>query len=161
MTTTSVPSAHASASSEVKATLLAYLDALALAEPMQARLWQVAEITLTQVQVLRALRDGPQTLGRLGQANGLSATSVTRLVDRLERRGLVSRRRESEDRRLVQVHLEPTGERLLGEIRVIRGSDIHQAVDAMTSAERRQLTASLRRLVELARGAAAHEGAHA
>jgi DNA-binding MarR family transcriptional regulator len=148
-------------SDETRATLLAYLDALALAEPIQARLWQLAEITLTQVQVLRALRDGPQTLGRLGLANGLSATSVTRIVDRLERRGLVSRRRESEDRRLVQVHLELPGERLLGEIRVMRGSDIHQAVDAMTGEERRQLTAALRRLVELARAAAVQEEAQA
>jgi DNA-binding MarR family transcriptional regulator len=139
------------ASPETKSALIAYLDALALAEPVQASLWQVAEITLTQLQVLRALRDGPQTLGKLGQANGLSATSVTRIVDRLERRGLVSRRRESEDRRLVQVHLEPAGERLMGEIHVLRGSRIHRAVDAMTGAERRQLTASLRKLVDLAR----------
>ena len=153
MTTTSAPSAHPPASAEVKATLLAYLDALALAEPIQARLWQLAEITLTQVQVLRALREGPLALGRLGHANGLSATSVTRLVDRLERRGLVSRRRESEDRRLVQVHLASEGERLLGEIKVMRGSNLHQAVDAMTGEERRQLTAGLKRLVELARGA--------
>lgn len=157
VTTTSSSPVHASIAPDVKATLLAYLDALALAEPMQARLWQLAEITLTQVSVLRALREGPQTLGRLGEANGLSATSVTRIVDRLERRGLVTRRRESEDRRLVQVHLEPEGERLLGEIRVMRGSPIHQAVDAMTVEERRRLMASLRRLVELARGAASRQ----
>jgi DNA-binding MarR family transcriptional regulator len=144
-------SATAPAATEAKAALLAYLDALALAEPIQSRLWQVAELTLTQVQVLRALRAGPQTVGRLGQANGMSPTSVTRLVDRLERRGLVSRRRESEDRRLVQVRLEPEGERLMGEIRVVQGSDIHRAVAAMTPTELRQLTTSLRRLVELAR----------
>lgn len=155
LTTTSTP---ASTSEETRATLLAYLDALALAEPIQAKLWQLAELTLTQVQVMRTLlRGGPQTLGKLGQANGLSPTSVTRIVDRLEKRGLVSRRRESEDRRLVQVHLEPAGERLMGEIRVMRGSDIHQAVEAMTSQERRQLTASMKRLVELARAASVNE----
>ncbi len=152
MTTTP---AAADVSAETRTTLLSYLDALALAEPIQAKLWQLAEITLTQVQVLRALRDGPQTLGRLGQSIGLSPTSVTRVVDRLERRGLVSRRRESDDRRLVRLHLEPTGERVMGEIRVIRGSEVHLAVEAMTSAERRQLTASLRRLVELARASSA------
>ena len=156
MTTISAPAA---ASAETKNTQLAYLDALALAEPIQNRLWQLAEITLTQVQVLRGLRDGPQTLGRLGAANGLSPTSMTRIVDRLERRGLVSRRRESEDRRLVQVHLEPAGERLLGEIRVVKGSDIHRAVEAMTSEERQRLTVSLRRLVQLARLARAADEA--
>ena len=146
---------------DVKAALIAYFDALAIAEPIQNRLWQHAELTLTQVQVLRSLRDGPQTLGKLGQANGLSPTSVTRIVDRLERRGLVSRRRESGDRRLVRVRLESQGERLLGQIRVVRGSDIHRAVDAMTDTERRRLSASLRRLVELARAARAAEEARA
>ena len=156
MATTSTPAAT---SEEAKSALLAYLDALALAEPIQARLWQLAELTLTQVQVMRTLlRGGPQTLGRLGQLNGLSPTSVTRIVDRLEKRGIVTRRRESEDRRLVRVHLEPAGERVMSEIRVIKGSDIHQAVEAMTSEERTQLTASLRRLVQLAREASMREG---
>jgi DNA-binding MarR family transcriptional regulator len=154
LTTTSAPS---TTSAETRAALFAYLDALALAEPVQNRLWQLAELTLTQLQVLRSVREGPQTLGKLGQANGLSATSVTRIVDRLERRRLVSRRRESEDRRLVRVHLEPEGERVLGEVRVLRGSDIHRAVEAMTSEERIQLTASLRRMVELASAARAAE----
>jgi DNA-binding MarR family transcriptional regulator len=148
----------AAVSDERKTTLLAYLDALALAEPIQAKIWQVAEITLTQVLVLRALRDGPQTLSRLGQANGLSPTSVTRVVDRLERRGLVSRRRESDDRRVVSVQLEPAGERLIGEIRVLRGTNIHRAVEAMTSEERGQLTRSLHRFVELARAASVPDG---
>lgn len=136
---------------EVKEALRAYLDALALAEPIQARLWQEAELTLTQVVVLRELRQGARTAGRLGLEVGLSPTSVTRLVDRLERRGLVSRRRDSEDRRCVHVHLEPAGDKLLSEIRILRGSDLHRAVESMSSEERQTLTAGLRRLVELTR----------
>lgn len=136
---------------ETREALLAYLDVLTLAEPIQARLWQEAEITLTQLSVLRELRRGPQTAGRLGQEVGLSPTSITRLVDRLERRGLVSRKRESQDRRCVQVHLEAAGERLLGETKVLRGSALFEAVDSMTVEERRRLTVSLRHLVEQTR----------
>lgn len=139
---------------ETKAALLAYLDTLALAESIQAMLWQQAHLTLTQVTVLRHLRMGPQTSGRLGELAGLSATSLSRLVDRLERRGLVSRRRDDEDRRMVEVHLEPAGERLLGEAKVFKGSALHRAVEAMSSEERRKLTASLSRLVDLTRGIA-------
>lgn len=146
--TTAVSGATAS---ETRAALLAYVDALTLAEPIQARLWQLAQLTLTQLSVLRELRNGAQTAGRLGEATGLSPTSITRLVDRLEGRGLVSRRRTSEDRRCVQVHLEPAGERLLGETRVLRGSALYTAVESMEPHERLQLTAGLRRLVELAR----------
>jgi DNA-binding MarR family transcriptional regulator len=149
MTSTLAPAA---VQAETKEALIAYLGAVALAEPIQARLWQEAEITLTQLSVLRVLREAPQTSGRLGIEAGLSPTSVTRIVDRLERRGLVSRRREGEDRRYVEIHLEPAGERLLGQLKILRGSDLHQAVEAMTSEERRRMTASLRRLVELARG---------
>jgi DNA-binding MarR family transcriptional regulator len=144
-------SAPVTAQSETKAALLAYLDALALAEPFQARLWQLSHLTLTQVSVLRHLRAGPQTAGRLGELAGLSPTSISRLVDRLEKRGLVSRTRDSEDRRIVEVHLEPAGERLLGEAKVFKGSDLHHAVEAMSSDERRRLTTSLTRLVELTR----------
>ncbi len=134
--------------------MLAYLDALTLAEPIQARLWQLAQLTLTQVSVLRQLRAGPQTAGRLGQAVGLSPASLSHVLDRLERRDLVSRRRGADDRRVVEVHLEPAGDRLLGEIKPLRGSDLHLAVESMTSEERRSLTSALTRLAELARGIA-------
>ncbi|HVC75207.1 MAG TPA: MarR family transcriptional regulator [Candidatus Micrarchaeaceae archaeon] len=143
--------APASTQTETKEALIAYLGAMALAEPIQARLWQEAEITLTQLSVLRVLREAPQTSGRLGFEAELSPTSVTRIVDRLERRGLVTRRREGEDRRYVEIHLEPAGERLLGQLKILRGSDLYRAVEAMTNDDRRRLTASLRHLVELAR----------
>ena len=154
MTTTAAVEA---AQTETKATLLAFLEALMLAEPLQAQLWRLAELTLTQVSVLRNLRDEPKTAGKLGQAVGLSPTSVTRLVDRLERRGLVSRHREFADRRLVEIRLEPAGEKLLGEIKVLRGSHLHRAIEAMSRDDRRALTSGLRRLVELARADAARE----
>ena len=144
-------SAPTSSQLETKAALLAYLDALALAEPIQADLWQDAHLTLTQLSVLRHLRSGPQTAGRLGELAGLSATSISRLVDRLERRGLVSRKRAVEDRRIVDVQLTPAGERLLGEARVFRNTDLHHAVEQMSADERRSFTSSLTRLVELTR----------
>lgn len=151
MTTNQAPSrAHP----DTRAALLAYLDALALAEPLQERLWQEANLTLTQVTVMRFLREGSRTAGRLAELAGLSAASTSRLVDRLERRGLVSRRRDDEDRRLVEVCLTPEGERTLGESKVFRGSDLHLAVEAMTVEDRRRLTASLTRLVELTRSIA-------
>ena len=150
-------SAPAPAPAETKEALLAYLDALTLAEPIQAKLWQLAHLTLTQLMVLRELREGPKTAGRLGHAAGLTPASATRLIDRLEKRGLVRRRRQIEDRRCVEVTLEPKGERLLGEIKVFRGTNLHLAVGSMTPIERRRLTQSLQHLVELARSAPERE----
>ena len=145
---------------DVKEALLAYLDAVALSEPIQAQLWQEAGITLTQLSVLRQLRQGPQPAGRLGHAVGLSPTTVTRVLDRLEAKALVSRRRDREDRRCVDIQLEPQGLQLLGGVKVIRGSDLHRAVESMTSPERGQLTTALRRLIQRAQATSnlpAHE----
>jgi len=121
---------------QTREALLAYLDALTLAEPIQARLWQLAHLTLTQVSLLRELRSGSQTAGVLGQAVGLSPTSLTRLVD---------------------IRLSAAGERLLGEVKIFRGSLLHRAVDSMTPDERRRLTVGLKRLVDLARSIVAHD----
>ena len=137
--------------------MLAVLDAITLAEPIQARLWQVSRITMTQLAVLRQLRAGPAAVGRLGAEVGLSPASVTRLVDRLEKRGLVARSRDAEDRRRVDVRLTSQGERVLGESKVFKGSDVHLAVEAMTSEDRRRMTRGLEKLVELARGFAARD----
>lgn len=154
-TTSSTAAAPAAVQAETRAALLAVLDAITLAEPIQAKLWQVSRITMTQLAVLRQLRNGPDTVGRLGAEVGLSPASVTRLVDRLERRGLVARSRDAEDRRRVDVRLTSYGERVLGESKVFKGSDVHLAVEAMTGDERRAMTSSLARFVELARGFAA------
>ena len=86
--------------------------------------------------MLRQLRQGPQPAGRLGHAVGLSPTTITRVLDRLEAKALVFRRRDREDRRCVDIHLAPQGQQLLGGVKVIRGSDLHRAVESMTSQER-------------------------
>jgi DNA-binding MarR family transcriptional regulator len=80
---------------------------------------------------------------------------VSHLVDRLERRSLVSRRRHAEDRRRIEIHLEPAGEKLLGETHVVRGSSLHRAVESMSADERHQLAVTLRDLVGRTRAIAA------
>jgi DNA-binding MarR family transcriptional regulator len=49
------------------------------------------------------LRLGPLTAGELATHTGLATASVTALIDRLERKGLVQRVRDSQDRRRVIV----------------------------------------------------------
>jgi DNA-binding MarR family transcriptional regulator len=148
--------ASATTQEETRQALLAYIDALTLAEPLQARLWQLAQITLSQLMLLRRLREGPRSASSLANALGLSPTSVTRLVDRLELSGLVERRRSIDDRRCVEIRLEPKGERLLGEVKVMRGTDVHRAVESMPAEERRRLASALRNLVERTRALSGH-----
>ena len=56
---------------------------------------------------------GPLGIGELAAAEGVAASTMTRLVDGLERDGLVRRGPDPEDRRGVLVHATPKGCRTL------------------------------------------------
>lgn len=55
------------------------------------------------------LSEGPMTASRLAEATGLSAAAATAMIDRLERKGFVVRRRDAADRRQVLVEMTETG----------------------------------------------------
>ncbi len=57
--------------------------------------------------VERASREGPVTAGRLAELTGLTTGAVTGVLDRLERAGFVRREKDPEDRRQVQIKLDP------------------------------------------------------
>jgi MarR family transcriptional regulator, organic hydroperoxide resistance regulator len=76
-------------------------------------------ITLQQYNVLRILRGSfPEPLPTLEIGERLieQMPGVTRLLDRLEEKGLVRRARSSEDRRLVHCWITTGGLELLGEL---------------------------------------------
>jgi DNA-binding MarR family transcriptional regulator len=124
--------------------LRAYLDAVTLSEALQTRIWHTAELTLAQVRVLRRLAKEPRSLGHLGADLMLAPPSMTRLVDRLEERGLIERRRDDEDRRKVVATLTKKGTQLVSAIPFLEGTPIHTAVDRMTVADRERIAAAIR-----------------
>jgi DNA-binding MarR family transcriptional regulator len=58
-------------------------------------------------------RQGPITLGRLAAEEHLAPPTVTKAVDKLVERGLVHRRTDTRDRRVVHVEISPAGRRLI------------------------------------------------
>ena len=70
-----------------------------------------AGLTATDTKTIDTLlRNGPLTAGELARHTGLATASVTSLIDRLEKKGLVRRARDARDRRRVIV--EPVQERI-------------------------------------------------
>ena len=70
-------------------------------------------LTATDTKTIDTLmRLGPVTAGEVAGYTGLATASVTSLIDRLEKKGLVRRVRDAQDRRRVMV--EPVRERLAG-----------------------------------------------
>lgn len=76
------------------------------------------DLSSTQYNVLRILRGSPQGLpcGEIASRMITRDPDITRLLDRLEKRGLISRCRETEDRRMVMARVTADGLKLLARL---------------------------------------------
>jgi DNA-binding MarR family transcriptional regulator len=70
-------------------------------------------ITRQQGQLLCVLMTRPYGMGELGATLGLAKSSLTGLVDRTERNGLIRRMADPHDTRAVRVTLTPAGRELV------------------------------------------------
>jgi DNA-binding MarR family transcriptional regulator len=74
------------------------------------------DLSQTQYNVLRILKgagDAGLPCSEIGNRLVSHDPDVTRLIDRLEKRALVSRNRDSSDRRVILIRLTPTGQTLV------------------------------------------------
>ena len=99
----------------------AFLDLLRTTDMLSrglVRILKTEDISATQYNVLRILRGSPAGLpcGEVGNRMITRDPDVTRLLDRLEKRGLISRCRETEDRRTVMARITPDGLKLLARL---------------------------------------------
>jgi DNA-binding MarR family transcriptional regulator len=95
-----------------------FLDLLRTSDLLSRRIVGVlktAKLSPTQYNVLRILRGSPEGLacGEIATRMITRDPDITRLLDRLEKRGLVSRCRETEDRRTVLTRITTEGLDLL------------------------------------------------
>ncbi|GII94281.1 MarR family winged helix-turn-helix transcriptional regulator [Sinosporangium siamense] len=79
------------------------------------------DLSLTQLRVLGILRDRRPRMTELAAFLGLDKSTLSGLIDRAERRGLVARGKNPQDLRVVDVFLTPAGlelaEQVYGEVR--------------------------------------------
>jgi DNA-binding MarR family transcriptional regulator len=99
----------------------AYLDLLRTADVLTRGaigVLKAEELSTTQYNVLRILRGSPQglTCGEIASRMITRDPDVTRLLDRMEKRGMISRSRESRDRRLVLARVSPEGLKLVNRL---------------------------------------------
>ncbi len=94
----------------------------------------------TQAAVLATIdRRGPLTLGELAEAERVQPPTITAAVDRLEQQGLVQRRRDAPDRRVVGVQLTAAGEALLDQTRSRKSAYLEQRLGAVSARDRATL----------------------
>jgi DNA-binding MarR family transcriptional regulator len=79
----------------------------------QLRRYDPSELTIAQLSLLASVvRGGPIGVGQLAEIEGLPSPAVTRLADKLEEAGLVTRQANPADRRGVHLVPTPAGEQL-------------------------------------------------
>jgi DNA-binding MarR family transcriptional regulator len=99
----------------------AFLDLLRTTDILSRGLVEVLkteDLSATQYNVLRILRGAPEGLpcGEIASRMITRDPDITRLLDRMEKRRLISRCRETKDRRMVMARITPDGLKLLGRL---------------------------------------------
>lgn len=111
---------HYSGSEEEVQALDTYIKLIRAAESVMSRVYRTGELdglTNSQFGVLEALLHlGPLCQRELGTKILKSSGNITMVIDNLERRGLVERRRDKGDRRYVTVYLTDSGSQVIQDI---------------------------------------------
>jgi DNA-binding MarR family transcriptional regulator len=99
----------------------AFLELLRTTDMLSRGLIQVLkdkDLSATQYNVLRILRGAPGGLpcGEIANRMITRDPDITRLLDRLEKRALIARSRETQDRRMVMARITPAGLRVLSQL---------------------------------------------
>jgi DNA-binding MarR family transcriptional regulator len=104
------------------------------------------DLSLTQLRVLAVLRDRRLRMTALADHLGLEKSTMTGLVDRAEKRGLLERAPNATDGRAVDVMLSPAGVELADRLHEHVMRSLSPMAGELTTGERRRLQALLERL---------------
>ncbi len=100
-------------------------------------------LSLIQTRLLGVLRDRQPTINELARLLELDKSSVSGLVNRAERRGLVQRATSAVDRRSVSVGLTADGRALASKLARRFETDVAAMLDPLGAAERAALRSLL------------------
>ena len=119
-----------------------------LVQATLARLASERELSLIQVRLLGILRDREPGIVELADALNLDKSSVSGLVDRAQRRGLVERASsKSSDGRAIRVVLTKLGRTMASEFAARVSEELARLVEDLTPAERQRLAAQAASIV--------------
>ena len=105
------------------------------------------DLSIVQTRLLGVLRDRTPTMNELARFLGLDKSSVTGLVDRAERRGLVARVPSATDRRAVLVSLTDEGRSFVSKAAAAFEADVSALLSRLPPRERETLSRIVSRLL--------------
>lgn len=109
------------------------------------------DITVPQVMCLYELEDsGTATIASLTKAIHLSASTMVGIIDRLEEKGMVSRHRDMEDKRMVAIDITDKGREFLRDTPDLLHNRLAEQLSELSEAQQEHIATSLATLVRLA-----------
>ena len=91
---------------------------------------------------------GTTSMGDISKLLGTSQGVATRMVDRLIHKGMVERKRDADDRRVVMVSLSQKGRMLAGKMTEVQTEELKQFMAGVVKEDRETLLNLLRRFSE-------------
>lgn len=111
------------------------------------------ELSLTQLRVLGILRDRRLRMAQLADFLGLDRSTMSGLIERAERRGLVARVRNVEDGRAIDVFMTDAGRELAERVQ----NDVHLILAPMTGRLEPQQQRLLTQALQIALAPGTHD----
>ena len=112
-----------------------------------------ADLTGPQLTVLKVLEGlGDLSLSELSERIRAQNSTVTGIIDRMEREDLVVRARSTEDRRVVHIQLTEKGARIAREIAVEPMEVFRSALESLSVTEMRDLLKILTKIAQRVQG---------
>jgi DNA-binding MarR family transcriptional regulator len=109
------------------------------------------DTTLAQYRALVVLASrGPQRVGDLGRALGVTPSTAGRMCDRLVRKGLIRRHRARADRRAVQVSISGAGRQVVDEATARRRALLAGILGRLPARQQRAVASALRAFADAA-----------
>jgi MarR family transcriptional regulator, lower aerobic nicotinate degradation pathway regulator len=105
------------------------------------------DLSISQARLLGVLRDRTPAMNELATMLGLDKSSISGLVDRAERRGLVARMASADDKRAVRVGLTGEGRSLVSLAAARFGADLTAMLDLLPPSDREALSEIVGRLL--------------
>ena len=119
-------------------------------EQASRRLADTAGFTPSQLRVLQILSERGQTsAGDIAELTQLSHATITSLIDKLEERGFVARRRCDDDRRRIWLSIEPLGTAALAGAPDLLQDTFSERFNALPGWQQSMLMAALEQVAEL------------
>jgi MarR family transcriptional regulator, organic hydroperoxide resistance regulator len=120
----------------LEAIIYLYTESRRITKEMARR----ADLTGPQLTVVKMLEQiGDLSLSELSERIRAQNSTVTGIIDRMEREGLVTRERSREDRRVVFIRLTTKGRKLAEDVPVEPWEIFRSALESLTASETRDL----------------------